>query len=390
MTNGVAGATPGERLAGATNATRALAGGAPASNPYSGMSVAELWAHKPTWGKGRHDWATPDENRWFAALEAASPNPYAGKSVRQLRQMKPKMRRSDHCMPEDEEDYNARRWWHALHAADPSGEWSELIEFYGVVVNQSNRPLPGVTVEAQWVASDGSTPKRPLVTDKDGRFSVSNVVGKCLEVMVWGERGKFWAFHSAHQSFEYNNIFESSYYTPDPAKPVVFRLWQYSNPEPMYKANVMSKRFPADGKPIWIDAKTGKYVSSGQIGFSVSRVSATNWLAGYTITIHAADGGGVMLADKDDELMFEAPEKGYQPVVNIEQAAGDVYAGGKEFGVYLQTPEKKYAALKTDRFIQYNDGTARMNGLIYYNPSGSRNLQFIDDLMLRDDRRKVR
>jgi hypothetical protein len=272
--------------------------------------------------------------------------------------------------PKTEEAARMWQWMDAILKADPDAEWKAPIEFYGMVVNQSNQPLSGVSVTVIPSTVDG-TPTISLQTDTNGRFGIKDITGKLIDVAV-GKRG-LRPFRSAHQAFEYFD-FTKNFYLPDSTNPVVFRLWEYVNPEPVVKSDVMPRRLSVDDKVVWLDVTSGRVVDSGPVGVSVLRNSPTNWLAGYTITIHAADGGGVKLAEADDELMFTAPEDGYQPEIHLVQAPGDVYAAGKRLRFYLRTQDRKCAAVELE-IAQYNVGTAGMNGQIYYNPSGSRNLQ---------------
>ena len=217
------------------------------------------------------------------------------------------------------------------------------------------------------------------VTDANGRFSVTNIQGKRLGVMVW-KKG-YHQFKSAYQSFEYSCIFESNFHIPDPTNPVVFRLWEFMNPEPLYHRSVPQTVLSLDDTPVWVDVQTGRVGGSGQVALSVLRANPTNWLAGYTITIRAAEGGGVKLAEKNDELMFEAPDSGYEPMISIVQAAGDEFSNGKGLYVYVRTPDNKYGSIKIG-VTQYNNGKADMDGGAYFNPSGSRNLQYREELRL--------
>jgi len=195
------------------------------------------------------------------------------------------------------------------------------------------------------------------------------------------------SLHFVVFDFEYFDIGNPEFHIPDPTNPIVFRLWEYLNPEPVYHPNVPKVVFSLDDTPVWLSVQTGRIVDSGEVGFSVSRVDPTNWLAGYTITIHAADGGGVRLADPDDELMFQAPQGEYQHIVRIVQTPGDVYSHEKKLRFYLRTPDKKYAAMHIE-VTQFNNGKADLHTGICFNPSGSRNLQYREDLLLRDDKKK--
>ena len=359
-----------------------------APNPYNGMTEKYLWEQKPKmypigWPPRNEEEARIAQ--WAVSMEQTAANPYRGKSAYQLQMMKPRMRKADHYPPQNEEEFRMWQWFHAMIKADRDAEWKAPIEFYGKVVNQSNLPLPDVSVSFIPSKADGTTPYMSVKTDAEGRFALNNITGKCVDVLVEmvGSR----SFRSAHQHFEYFDIGSSSFHVPDPTNPVIFRLWEYSNPEPMYKHwNVPTVTFSVDDRVIGVDVRKGRLADPGQVGLSVLRNDPTNWLAGYTITIHAAEGGGVRLPDADDELMFQAPANGYQSTIQIKQAPGDVYANTKKLRFYVRTPDNKFGVMKAD-ISQSDRAKAEMQGcLIYFNPSGSRNLQYRDDLRLRDKR----
>ena len=291
------------------------------------------------------------------------------------------------AIPRNEEEQRMIQWFDALLAADRDAEWKAPIEVYGLVVNQSNQPIAGATATMRWVALDGNTPARSVATDANGRFSISGIQGNGLCVDV--EKEGYSSFRTARQSFGFLCAADHNFYVPDSNNPAIFRLWEYSNPEPMYDVRRANMPLSVDDKTHWMDVLAGRMTNSGQVGFSVLRVDPTNWLAGYTITIHAAEGGGVKLAALDDELMFEAPENGYQPEIRIVQPPGYVFEKGKILRFYLRTPDQRYAAMDI-QVSQNNRGQASVTTQMYLNPSGSRNLQFRDDLRLRPPRRSPR
>ena len=352
-------------------------------DPYKGLSERALWGQKPKTNLKPHEAPTDEEadkiKKWTRALSEIGANPFNGQSVRQLNKTKPRMKKIDHWPPENEEEWRMWQWWHAMRKADPDSEWKIPIDFFGIVVNQSNQPISGVSVSIVPSMVDGTTPKISAVTDASGQFSVNNITGKCIDVVV-GKVG-YCPFVSAHQNFEYFDIGNGGFHIPDPSNRIVFRLWEYSNPEPMFLSDVMPRHIPIDDKVVWLDEK-GRIANTGHIGVSVLRVSSTNLTDGFVISIHSAEGAGVQLASPDDELMFEAPASGYQSIIRIEQAAGKDCWVAKKIRLFLQTTDEKYAALQFN-VSQYNDGSAGIRGVIYFNPSGSRNLQYRDDLRLR-------
>ena len=78
----------------------------------------------------------------------------------------------------------------------------------------------------------------------------------------------------------------------------------------------------------------------------------------------------------EDDLMFEAPESGYQTSWTHEVSGNEQKGSvGKEAKFYLKTSGSKYAVIYVD-FGQLRSPGAEVRVTAYVNPSGSRNLQF--------------
>lgn len=100
-------------------------------------------------------------------------------------------------------------------------EYSTQIEFYGLVIDQFDAPVPNARVEYDSVGGSFEG-DRELLADTQGRFTITGIRGKRLRIRV------------THAGY-YNNDLGSSYYVyagnyrgpnfkPDPANPVIFRL----------------------------------------------------------------------------------------------------------------------------------------------------------------------
>ena len=80
--------------------------------------------------------------------------------------------------------------------------------------------------------------------------------------------------------------------------------------------------------------------------------------------------------------MFAAPELGYAPKIVIREEGAKsnqwYYGNSKKTMFYLKTTDDKYAAVvaKAD---QFQGPEAGLQTMIYFNPSGSRNLELSDD-----------
>jgi hypothetical protein len=310
---------------------------------------------------------------------------YAGLPAVAIWKMKPKMYKYQDFPPKTEDGIRMWRWWNAMEKADATFELKMPIEFYGRVVDQSNNPVADAFVTMSLISIDGSHAngicKKEMRSDTNGLFSLVGVNGKSISIDI-NKKGYRRVPGYINRNFEFAAFFQSDFYLPDSANPVIFHLWKFRDPDPMYALRVMSSALTVDNKVVWLKVLKGSVIESSQVGVSVMRNDPTNQLSGYTITIHADEGAGVTLADVNDTLMYEAPESGYQPKVQIEEKAGGGDSGGKEFGIYLHTSDGNYAAMKMQINI-YQSANAKVSPRrLYLNPSGCRNLQYRDDLRI--------
>jgi hypothetical protein len=127
-----------------------------------------------------------------------------------------------------------------------------------------------------------------------------------------------------------------------------------------------------DGKPQWFTLSTGKK-EGRDLAVSVTRSNETapNHYD-YTLTVQAP--GGLIVTS--EEMMFSAPAGVYQPSHTIEQKYGMVgYTSDQQLRLYVQTADGKFAAVKM-HVMNHTVSSAEVRLTIYFNPSGSRNLEF--------------
>jgi hypothetical protein len=141
----------------------------------------------------------------------------------------------------------------------------------------------------------------------------------------------------------------------------------------MYVWNQVTQ-WPKDGGTIWFDAKKGSFGSTGDLGFSstVGKIypHGYDWLA----KIKAAPPGGVCVTD--NELMFEAPEGGYQSEWSKDfSGQSEHFTPSYSIKLYVRMPDGNFAAIKA-QFYQTRVGDGDVNILAYVSQSSSRNLQY--------------
>lgn len=304
---------------------------------------------------------------------------FAGMSVEELMRQRPKMHATKSYPPITPEEVEMWQWWHAIDKADPSFEWKMPVEFYGKIVDQRMQPVSDATVMWQ-ISVIGGTHSGSTTSGVDGRFALSGLVGKGITVTL--SKIGYRSGNDGRGDFEYAAFHADGFYIPDPNNPVLFHLQKLDNPEPMY-LNSLHGHAPDDGTLVQFDLKLGKVVSdrSGDLMLKFTRHERPpSHSTGYTITIEAPPGGGLITSK--EEFMYSAPETGYQSTIQVDQQAKQglqdySFRVGHEFRFYLRTPDGKYAAV-IGNVSQSSNPFAGYDFLVYYNPSGSRNLEFDD------------
>jgi hypothetical protein len=305
---------------------------------------------------------------------------YTGLSADELLKNKPPMFKTQTVPPSTPAEKAMWLWREAMEKVDPDYANKTPIEFYGKVVDQNGQPVAGATADLQWTGIQGEAlDKATKITGTDGRFVLSGVEGKLLSVWVHkdGCVGKM----EVQGDYDFADFSAPNFYLPDSNNPIVFRVWKLGNSEPMFKNHAYGD-LTVDGKLFWLDVKNGRFGDVGDVAFSVFRHNLEKGReSGYTLTVQAAPGGG-MTVSSGEEFMFQAPAGGYQTAIRIEQAA---MRNGSDMGFkvtqnlrfYMRTADGKYMAVSAE-VGQSGFPKADVSALIFYNPSGSRNLEFDD------------
>ena len=261
-----------------------------------------------------------------------------------------------------------------MEKTDPKFQWKMPLELYGRVIDQFGEPVTDATVVFGWTVVGGGKEVR-RTTGNDGRFELIGEKGKRLTVDIL-KRG-YLPTKQSFQSFEYAAFFEDIFYVPDRNHPVVFRLQKLTGAEPMLKY-LTNIEFTIGGAPVVLNVETGKIDETGDIAVTAAVVGdGSRNGPDYTITLRALNGAG--FAFSDEEFMFLAPESGYRSEETFTQLTSRVgYNLVRTARFYVRTRSGKFAAvgLETTLYDWKNGGKAGFHTLVYYNPSGSRNLEF--------------
>lgn len=260
--------------------------------------------------------------------------------------------------------------------ADPEYEGKQPINFYGKVVDENDSPVEGASVDFKWTdLSPTGTSEYRTVSDSAGLFSMLNQRGKRLSVTA-SKAGYYTAAGARLASFEYANPAEGLF-TPDASQPVVFRLRKKGLGTALVTSQYGMKPYlgvtmPLDGSSVYIDLLQRKSGANGPMKASQSKPPAEEWkqATAWSFRMEIPDGGFV---EQNDEFPFEAPENGYQPVVEFNfQRGGTNWADGirKDFYVKFGNPPR-YGRFRLETLIEM--AGARFTYAI--NPDGSRYLE---------------
>jgi hypothetical protein len=256
--------------------------------------------------------------------------------------------------------------------ADPQYDWKQPINFYGKVVDESNRPVAAAIVNFGWndLSEHGRSTNQTL-SDAAGSFSLLNRTGKRLFVNV-GKAG-YYTSRQNPLAFEYANPADGLF-APDADNPVVFRLRKQGQTEPLVGVT-KDYRIPRDGTPVEVDLSSGEKTTPGQGDLKIECWTSErkpesgnryDWRC-----VLSVPGGG--LTESTNEFDFTAPGEGYRAMDEIiMQTSGDRWSSDVARTYFMKLGNGKYARL-TFRMIAGGDHFCIIESAL--NPSGSRNLE---------------
>lgn len=153
------------------------------------------------------------------------------------------------------------------------------IEFFGVVLDQDNNPIPGVKVTlsirtAKEVAPgvvDDLFDTPVLTTGPDGKFSLTDATGALLSLKALEKPGYEASEKSLNRAHYWYWRDPSQVFHPDAAHPEVFRMWKLIGAEKLVRQERMT-RIPYDGHPVAFDLLSGRETTvGGDLRVSLSR-----------------------------------------------------------------------------------------------------------------------
>jgi len=145
--------------------------------------------------------------------------------------------------------------------------------------------------------------------------------------------------------------------------------------EPMYKFLPYGV-IPLEDSPLILNIERGKVAAQGDLAFSVALGAETNQYGhDFTVKIQGLNGADCVFSD--EEFLFNAPDTGYQSMLLVDVKVNDPkYSPFQKLRFYVKTGTGKYAAIEASIDMWANWTGASFSAIEYFNPSGSRNLEF--------------
>lgn len=251
-------------------------------------------------------------------------------------------------------------------------ENTKPLDFYGKIVDQNNNPVERVRVRAGvgTIISFDRSGGRWIETESDsnGIFSFVGIRGAGMGPFLLSKEGYFYDGKLPSSSRPTN-------YAPNPKIPTAFVMWKLKGAEQMAYHKIHTY-VPCDGTPTVFDVLTGKETSTGTLVITVTRMPLNiqrgerfDWKA----SVEIRDGG---LTPIEEAYPYEAPNRQYQPTIAIERPATMAnWSTGADRSYYFRSG-KNFGRLSVNVQADFQPPPTSVDIEIYFNPSGSRNLEF--------------
>ena len=246
------------------------------------------------------------------------------------------------------------------------------------MIDQSSNPVVGVKIKAavqHLEVAQTSLDKIVYLesaSDSTGRLEIHGATGAGFGVEELEKTGYL-------PSPKTPNHFGSA--SGNRKNPVIIKMWKLGQSQQLILQD-KDTRIPYDGTPITFDLLTGQKTvgnSAGDLRVTLVR-NPLSIPVGYKQSFdwHAtieAIGGGVI--QSDDDFMYEAPEEGYQPRIQIDMPAGtNKWANIYDISFYAKTRGGQvYSRVKLEFRVNSPKPQTGFTITSAANPNGSRNLQ---------------
>jgi hypothetical protein len=121
----------------------------------------------------------------------------------------------------------AARWLDSIQGAGLDVQMKMPLEFYGVAVDQDDKPLSGVTI--RWALnpsipnnSESEKGNAGVKTGDDGKFHLAGLHGTCIGLMIYEDGYELTNSSDAMTQFSQVDYHSPHFFVSDPDHPVVF------------------------------------------------------------------------------------------------------------------------------------------------------------------------
>lgn len=249
--------------------------------------------------------------------------------------------------------------FYKLGRVDRKLEWKMPIDFWGVILDESNQPITDAGIHFIWndISKDG-TSEADTKSDDKGHFSLTNRRGKMLSVSV--RKDDCYGTLSARQHFEYAQ--PEIRFVPDQNNPVIFHLRKKGEGAVLLSKNTELTVGVGKVATLSLDEQTVLQVEL----LTNAPMSAKQWAAHIRIV-----NGGIQPAL--EEFPFEAPLDGYEPdlELNLDSPKPPTWMSLYQGGQFYVKTAAGYGRLE----LKIIPGKTFMEVRFLLNPTKSRNLE---------------
>lgn len=279
-----------------------------------------------------------------------------------------------------------------LREEDPGYEWRTPIEFFGMVVDENNRPVAGAEVEYSWngtiekYGGDGVR-HQTMTSDAKGLFHIYGIEGKGIAIRV-SKQGYRRRKSPNDGSFEYAGFWEPTFIEPDRNKPVIFHLVKRPVAEPTYR--IGSRIFlepPALETHLDLLSPTAQSAAPADLHVRITRPPGASYEKPFDWSVTIEGHNGAEIVETTDDFMLQAPADGYQPklVRDYKNPTGNAR---QKVRFYVRSKARKFFAAVNLEMAAYR----RMNGKepasivisATVNPNDSPNVEYNPEKDIRE------
>ena len=245
-------------------------------------------------------------------------------------------------------------------------------DFYGKIIDQHGQPVVEATITATVTRESSRGGPAKTHSDSQGLFQFTGLRGKSIDI-VPQKKG----FQIKGHGLGLRNVNGPETSVNNRA---IYTMWKMKGPEPMMQDR-KTYQFKPDNRIYTVDLLSKKMVEGAnnpgdlrvqfQRPMEIKQREKFEW--SFTLT---AIGGGVIEVTNDDYLN-EAPVNGYSPTFSLNMSASNPdWRDYGEVTLYLKSREgRAYGHIHLKMNPNSRDGSA-LEIESYFNPSGSRNLEF--------------